>query len=179
MKNEINWTRVEVTLVSPSPPIGSATGNNTKETKNYHQGEISRRRRLSTCSCIPHFRGVLNGEGRLHYEGPFIRSSASMLRKLRDDLGILFSLKTRMHSSRMRTARSSSRRGGSPPGTPGTMRTPGDHAPPSPWNHAPPPPGTMHPPPPGTMHPPGPCTPPVDRHMPVNILPCPLPQTSR
>ena len=42
-----------------------------------------------------------------------------------------------MHSSRMRTARSSSR-GGSPPGAP-----------------------------PGTMHPP------VDRHTPVNILPCP------
>ena len=58
--------------------------------------------------------------------------------------------KTRMHSSRMRTTHSSSR-GGSPP-----CITP-----------------------PGTMHQPGPCTPQdhapplVDRHTPVNILPCP------
>ena len=52
--------------------------------------------------------------------------------------------KTRMHSSRMRTARSSSRQGGGgfPPGTPGTR-------------------------------PPRTSPPLVDRHTPVNILPCP------
>ena len=33
--------------------------------------------------------------------------------------------------------------------------------------------GRLHQAPPRTMHPPGPCTPPVDRHTPVNILPCP------
>ena len=53
-------------------------------------------------------------------------------------------LTTRMHSSRMCTARSSSRRGEISTRTPGTR-------PPSP----------------------GPGTPPVDRHTPVNILPCP------
>ena len=37
---------------------------------------------------------------------------------------------TRMHSSRMRTARSSSLREGSPPGTPPTRHTPRDQAPP-------------------------------------------------
>ena len=59
-----------------------------------------------------------------------------------------------MHSSRMRTTRSSSRAGGAPPGTP---RGPGT-------------PRTQTPPGPGT--PTGP-DPPVDRHTPVNILPCP------
>ena len=62
---------------------------------------------------------------------------------------------TRMHSSRMRTARSSSRPGGlhQPPprdlGTPPGPGTAQDQAPP--WDQAPP----------------------VDRHTPVNILPCP------
>ena len=61
---------------------------------------------------------------------------------------------TRMHSSRMRSARSSSRPGGlhqAPPS--GTRHPPQDQAPP-------PPSGTRHPLP-------------VDRHTPVNILPCP------
>ena len=49
-----------------------------------------------------------------------------------------------MHSSRMHTARSSSRPRGSPPGTPLDQ---------TPWDQAPPP-GTRHPPP-GTRHPPG------------------------
>ena len=57
---------------------------------------------------------------------------------------VLFLFPTRMHSSRMRTARSSSRRGG-------PSR---DHAPPRPCT----PPGPCTP---WTMHPPpGPCTPP-------------------
>ena len=91
---------------SLASPVGSATGNNTKETKSYHQGE-----RLVGGGDFLHVHAsliredFLNGEGRLHYEGLFTPSSASTLRKLRDDLGILFSLKTRMHSSRMRTAR--------------------------------------------------------------------------
>ena len=42
-------------------------------------------------------------------------------------IAIMFSLKTRMHSSRMRTARSSSRRGGV-----STRHPPWDHAPPGP-----------------------------------------------
>ena len=64
---------------------------------------------------------------------------------------------TRMHSSRMRTVRSSSRRGDLHQATPlGPCTTP--------------PPGTMHPP--GTM-PPRDHAPPVDRHTNVNILPCP------
>ena len=72
--------------------------------------------------------------------------------------------KTRMHSSRMCTAHSSSR-GGSPPGTP-----PGADPP---WSRHPP--GSRHP---RTRHPLGAGTPwtrhpPVDRHTPVNILPCP------
>ena len=60
---------------------------------------------------------------------------------------------TRVHSSKMRTARNSNRRGGggSPPGTPWTRH----------------PSVTRHP------HPPGLGTLPVDRHTPVNILPCP------
>ena len=66
---------------------------------------------------------------------------------------------TRMHSSRMRSARSSSRPGGSPSGTP--LR-----------NQAPPPRTRHHPP--GTRHPPRTRHPlPVDSHTPVNILPCP------
>ena len=100
---------------------------------------------------------------------------------------------TRMHSSRMRTARCSSRLDGVstryPPGAgphPPTL----DQAPPTGAdpNQAHPPdqahtprsrPSTdqAHPPPrPGTPQeqtPPGPGTPPVDRHTPVNILPCP------
>ena len=96
-------------------------------------------------------------------------------------------LPTRMHSSRMRIARSSSHLGGSPPGRPGpgtppdqaplqtrhppdqapsrpgTLQTrhPPDQAPP--WDQAPPqdqahlPPGTRHPP--RTRPPPGPGTP--------------------
>ena len=91
-----------------------------------------------------------------------------------------------MHSSRMRTARSSScRGGGSPPGTPWDQ-TPTDQA------HSPPgtrPLWTRHPSqtrPPLGPPPPGPGTPtplepgipqhqapPVDRYTPVNILPCP------
>ena len=54
-----------------------------------------------------------------------------------------------MHSSRMRTARSSSRPGGLHQAPPGS-RLPPDQAPP--WDQAPPP---------------------VDRHTPVNILLCP------
>ena len=85
---------------------------------------------------------------------------------------------TRMHSSRMRTARSSSRPGGLHQAPPGTRHPSRDQAPP--WDQIPfrtrhtlqrrPPsrPGT----PPGA-DPPGPGTPPVDRHTPVNILPCP------
>ena len=56
---------------------------------------------------------------------------------------------TKMHSSGMRTARSSSRPGGFPSGTPPRPCTP---------------PGAGTP---RTRHPP------VDRHTPVNILPCP------
>ena len=63
-------------------------------------------------------------------------------------------LLTRIHSSRMRTARSSSRPGGLHQAPPNWDQTPRDQAPP-------------------TRHPPGPGTPPVDRHTPVNILPCP------
>ena len=77
-------------------------------------------------------------------------------------------LETRMHSSRMHTTHSSDcRGGGSPPGTPL-------------WDQVPPPrpdtplgPGTppaRHPPRAGT---PQEQAPPVDRHTPVNILPCP------
>ena len=63
-----------------------------------------------------------------------------------------------MHSSRKRTARSSSRPGGSPSGTPP------DQAPhPTPQNQTPQGPGT----------PPGPDPPPLDRMTGVNILPCP------
>ena len=80
-------------------------------------------------------------------------------------------MKTRMHSSRMRAARSSSRWRGlyqSPPGPdpPGTRHPPG--------------PGTPQTRPPGTRYcprtkhsPPGSGIPAVDRHTPVNILPCP------
>ena len=119
-----------------------------------------------------------------------------------------------MHSSRKRTAHSSSRRGGAPPGTP-QDQNPLEHSPPPRTMHNPPeqaPPGTRHPRsihPPGIMHtpqsrhplgpctpragtplwdhappphrpgtppgaaPPGAATPPMDRHTPVNILPCP------
>ena len=84
-----------------------------------------------------------------------------------------------MHSSRMRTARSSSR-----PGGVSTRHLPQDQTPPRTRHPAPrtrslpgpdTPPGTRHPP---TRHPPGPGTPwdqtpPVDRHTPVSILPCP------
>ena len=62
---------------------------------------------------------------------------------------------TRMHSSRMHTARSSSRWGWSPPSNPPGTRHPLDQTPP-------PRPGTYQ-----TRHPP------VDRQTPVNILPCP------
>ena len=61
----------------------------------------------------------------------------------------------RMHSSRMRTARSSSR-----PAPPPPEQALLDQAPP--WEQAPP----------QTRRPPE-QTPPVDRHTPVNILPCP------
>ena len=60
----------------------------------------------------------------------------------------------RMHSSRMRTARSSSR-----PAPPRSRH---------PWTRHPP--GSRHPPRPGA---PPEQTPLVDRHTPVNILPCP------
>ena len=108
-----------------------------------------------------------------------------------------------MHSSRMRTARSSSCPGGIstryPPGAdtpsweqaPPWTRHPREQDPleqaPLPWTRhpspeqAPPSPQTRHPPGPGTpwsRHPPGAGNlrtrhPPVDRHTPVNILPCP------
>ena len=71
---------------------------------------------------------------------------------------------TRMHSSRMRTARSSSRRGeGGLHQAPSRTMHLRDHAPP--W--------TMHPrsPVPGTPREQAP--PAVDRHTSVNILPCP------
>ena len=88
-----------------------------------------------------------------------------------------FSMKkiTRMHSSRMRTTRSSSRTGGlhqarqgpyPPEQTPPGADTPQEQA-----SHQ-----SRHPPeqaPPGTRHPHGTRHPPVDRHTPVNILPCP------
>ena len=78
-------------------------------------------------------------------------------------------VQTRMHSSRMRTARSSGRLGGacfggSPPGTPQARPPPGTGTPPPHnWEQAP----LRDQAPPGTRHPP------VDRHTPVNILPCP------
>ena len=88
-------------------------------------------------------------------------------------------LYTRMHSSRMRIARSSSR-GESPSGTP-REQAPPKQAPPqeqihTPWDQAPPgadtPLQSRHPSPgadtPRTRHPPL-----LDRHTPVNILPCP------
>ena len=80
---------------------------------------------------------------------------------------------TRMHSSRIRTARSSSRLGGSPPGTPPEQPPPGPGNPPGPGT--PPdqaPPRTRHPPdqaPPRTR-------PPCEQnswHTLVKILPCP------
>ena len=80
-----------------------------------------------------------------------------------------------MHSSRMRTACSSSRPGGAPPGTPREQIPPQDQASLG-SRYLPPGPGT-----PGTRHPPG-ARPPdqapplVDRHTPVNILPCPKPR---
>ena len=82
-----------------------------------------------------------------------------------------------MHSSRMRTARSSSRRGRglyqAPPPPPEQAPPPREQAPPGPD-----PPMSWHPLPPGSRHPPGPdpldqASPLVDRHTPVNILPCP------
>ena len=78
-----------------------------------------------------------------------------------------------MHSSRMRTARSSNRRGVSTRHLPGTRHPPWDQTPPGPdplWDQAPPL---------WDQAPPGPGThlwdqaPPVDRQTPVNILPCP------
>ena len=66
----------------------------------------------------------------------------------------------------MRTARSSSRRGGLHQAPPPGPDPPGAGTPP----------GTKHPPdqaPPRMRHPPGSRPPPVDRHTPVNILPCP------
>ena len=117
--------------------------------------------------------------------------------------------KTRMHSSRMRTARSSSRAGGlhqaPPQDQPPRACTPPEASPP-PWSRHPPGTGTLqdqtpreqvpsheqaHPlgagtpleqAPPRSRHPPRDQTipsprrrhpPPVDRHTPVNILPCP------
>ena len=98
-----------------------------------------------------------------------------------------------MHSSRMRTARSSSRSGGlhqAPlrtrhplgPGIPPGPDTPKDQAPPGPGTPlgpdphlGPAPPGPGTPPRPGTPPDqtlPGPDTP-WTRHPPVNILPCP------
>ena len=71
-----------------------------------------------------------------------------------------------MQTSRMHTARSSSRWGGLHQAPPD--QTPQDQAPlPGP---DPPGAGTPHP---GTRHPPLAQAPPVDRHTPVNILPCP------
>ena len=66
---------------------------------------------------------------------------------------------TRMHSSRMRTARSSSRPGGPPSGTP----HPQDQAH-TPARDQPLPPGNRH-------HPPGPGTPPWTRHSPLEQAP--------
>ena len=86
-----------------------------------------------------------------------------------------------MHSSRMHTARSSSRPGGLQQAPLGPGTHPGPCTPPRTGTHprdqAPPIPGTPN----GTRHPsqsqapppPGPDPPPVDRHTPVNILPCP------
>ena len=83
-------------------------------------------------------------------------------------------LQTRMHSSRMRTARSSSRQGGgSPPGTP-PEQAPGTRHPPG--AGTPLEPGT-----PRTRHPPGPGTPPDQApprgqnswHTLLKIWPCP------
>ena len=71
--------------------------------------------------------------------------------------------KTRMHSSRMRTARSSSRPGDSPPGTPSAR----DQA----SSLEPDPPGTRHPP--RTRHPPPPVDRMIDRSKHIT-----LPQTS-
>ena len=88
-------------------------------------------------------------------------------------------LPARMHSSRIRTARTNSHLGGSPDptleqtplgiGTPGT-RHPRDQAPPPPGPGIPLGPGTHSP---STRHHTGPGTPLVDRHTPVNLLPCP------
>ena len=72
----------------------------------------------------------------------------------------------------MRTARSSSRLGGSPAGTPPGPDTPGTRHPPGtrppqtrpPWDHAPPRPGTHTP---GTMHPPDQAHTPQTRHTPL------------
>ena len=69
------------------------------------------------------------------------------------------SCQTRRHSSRMRTARSSSSRRGL-------------HQAPPPGSRPPSPRGSRHHPPP-TADTPGAYIPPVDRHTPVNILPCP------
>ena len=60
-------------------------------------------------------------------------SPSSQHKVLDRHINLLISLQTRMHSSRMRTARSSSRpeegQGGSPPGTPPGTRHPRDQAP--------------------------------------------------
>ena len=60
---------------------------------------------------------------------------------------IVFNRLTRMHSSRMRTARSSSHPGGSAPGTPRTRHPPGPGTPlgADPLQQAPPRPGTLPP----------------------------------
>ena len=79
---------------------------------------------------------------------------------------------TRMHSSRMHTACSSSCGGLSQtPPPPEQAPDPGSRQPPGP---DPLPPGAGTPPAPHQdQTPPGAGTPPVDRHAPVNILPCP------
>ena len=51
------------------PPIGSATGNNTKETKNYHQGERLVAGDFLHVHASLIFEDFLNGEGRLHISG--------------------------------------------------------------------------------------------------------------
>ena len=80
-----------------------------------------------------------------------------------------------MHSSRMHTACSSGRPGGSPPGTPSGADPPGPDPPwdqTTPQDQAPP---EQTAPGPGTPLPPGPGTPPLltESQMPVKTLPCP------